>query len=105
MKEYKRLTKRDGKEVKALGWDGEVLHRLAELGDKIENGDLISPCDMGYNEIAFFVKHNAEVRKGFAKEFSEKVREKALSHCKTINCYELTFIEETIDKLLKEHEK
>ena len=42
MKEYKRLTKRDGKEVKALGWDGEVLHRLAELEDKIENGTLIA---------------------------------------------------------------
>ena len=44
------------------------------------------------------------IRKNAVKEFSEKVREKALSHCKTINCYELTFIEETIDELLKEYE-
>ena len=45
------------------------------------------------------------IRKNAVKECSEKVREKALSHCKTINCYELTFIEETIDELLKEYEK
>ena len=31
-------------------------------------------------------------------------KEKALSHCRTINCYELKFIEETIDELLKEYE-
>lgn len=29
-------------------------------------------------------------------------KEKALSHCRTINCYELKFIEETIDETLKE---
>ena len=37
------------------------------------------------------------------KQFAEKVKEKALSHCKTINCYELKFIEETIDELLREY--
>ena len=41
-------------------------------------------------------------RKETAKEFAEKVKEKALSHCKIINCYELKFIEETIDELLRE---
>lgn len=35
----------------------------------------------------------------------EEIIEKALSNCKTINCYELTFIEESIDELLKEYEK
>ena len=39
------------------------------------------------------------------KEFAEKLKEKALSHCKTINCYECKFIETTIDELLKEYEK
>lgn len=39
------------------------------------------------------------------KEFAEKLKEKALSHCKIINCYELTFIEETINELLKDYEK
>ena len=39
------------------------------------------------------------------KEFAGKLKEKALSHCKIINCYELTFIEETINELSKEYEK
>ena len=48
MSKYKRLTKREGKEVKALEWDGEILHRLAELEDKIENGTLVeSACKVG----------------------------------------------------------
>ena len=48
MSEHKRLTKREGKEVKALELDGEILHRLAELEDKIENGTLIElPCKVG----------------------------------------------------------
>lgn len=38
------------------------------------------------------------------KEFAEKVEEKALSHCRIINCYELKFIETTIDELLEEYE-
>ena len=38
------------------------------------------------------------------KEFAEKLKEKALSHCKTINCYECKFIETTIDELLNEYE-
>ena len=39
------------------------------------------------------------------KQFAERLKEQALSHCKTINCYELKFIEETLDELLKEYEK
>ena len=39
------------------------------------------------------------------KEFAQKIKEKALSHCRTINCYELKFIEETIDELLEEYVK
>lgn len=34
------------------------------------------------------------------KEFLEELKEKALSHCRIINCYELKFIETTIDELL-----
>ena len=52
MSEYKRLTERYIDEqgincVRGLAWDGEILHRLAELEDKIENGTLVeieSPC-------------------------------------------------------------
>lgn len=38
------------------------------------------------------------------KHFAEELKEKALLHCKTINCYECKFIETTIDELLKEYE-
>lgn len=47
-------------------------------------------------------KEIEELQSQAVKEFAEELKEKALSHCKTINCYELTFIEETIDELLKE---
>lgn len=46
-----------------------------------------------------------EVELEAVKEFAEKLKEKALSHCRIINCYELTFIETTIDELLQEYEK
>ena len=39
------------------------------------------------------------IRKKTVKEILQKVKEKALSHCRTINCYELKFIEETIDDI------
>ena len=45
------------------------------------------------------------IRKKAVKEFAEKLKEKALSHCRIINCYELTFIETTIDELLREYER
>ena len=53
MSEYKRLTERYIDEqgtncVRRLAWDGEILHRLAELEDKIENGTLVElPCKVG----------------------------------------------------------
>ena len=41
-----------------------------------------------------------DIKREAVKEFAEKVKEKALSHCRIINCYELKFIETTIDDLL-----
>lgn len=58
MSKYKRLTERYIDEqgincVRGLAWDGEILHRLAELEDKIENGTLIEiPCKVGDNAVA-----------------------------------------------------
>lgn len=44
-------------------------------------------------------------KKGSAvRVFAEKVKEKALLHCRTINCYECKFIETMIDELLEEYE-
>lgn len=39
------------------------------------------------------------------RAFAEKLKEKALLHCRTINCYECKFIETMIDELLEEYEK
>lgn len=54
----------------------ETIFRLAELEDKIECGELISTVqdERSEQEIAFFVKHNAEVRKQAVKEFAERVK-------------------------------
>ena len=46
MSEYKRLTERYIDEqgincVRGLAWSGEILHRLAELEDKITDGTLV----------------------------------------------------------------
>lgn len=52
-----------------------LIDRLAELEDKIESGELISTVqsEQGEQEIAYFVKHNAAVRKQAVKEFSDKI--------------------------------
>lgn len=53
-----------------------LIDRLAELEDKIERGELAPTVqdERGEQEIAFFVKHNAEVRKQAVKEFAERVK-------------------------------
>lgn len=46
MKDYKRLTFKESKNASNASYD-ELLNRLAELEDKIENGTLVeieSPC-------------------------------------------------------------
>ena len=57
------------------------------------------------NTIADLLKKQEFYEKEKLKQFAERLKEKALSHCRTINCYELTFIETTIDELLKEYEE
>ena len=66
----------------------KLIELLAE--DTIDKVRLKS-FDKGYNEGISVLK-----------KFAEKVKEKALSHCRAINCYELKFIETTIDELLDE---
>lgn len=43
-----------------------------KLENKIENGELI-PTAQNEQEIAYFAKHDAEVRKQAVKEFSDKI--------------------------------
>ena len=52
-----------------------LIDRLVVLENKIENGELISTVqsEQDEQEIAYFVKHNAAVRKQAVKEFSDKV--------------------------------
>lgn len=78
---YKRITERTKKPLTMSMWtnDGEslkVYNRLAKLENKIENGKLISTVqsEQGEQEIEFFVKHNAKVRKEAVKEFAESVK-------------------------------
>ena len=71
----------------------EQCRKIGELKAKFE----AKSCD--------FVKTAQKQAKIEAvKEFAEKVKEKALLHCRTINCYECKFIETTIDELLEEYE-
>lgn len=85
MEGYKRLTDREIaetlKNTVEKSWDSDSLEaecyiRLAELEDKIERGELVSTVrdEEGEQEIEFFVKHNAEVRKQAVKEFAERVK-------------------------------
>ena len=84
MKDYKRLTDKTIAEMlrntEGEGWDSDNIEaqcyiRFAELEDKIENGELISTVqsEQGEQEIAFFAKHNARVRKQAVQEFAERV--------------------------------
>lgn len=59
----------------------DIYCRFAELENKIERGELISTVqnEQSEQEIAFFAKHNAEVRKEAVKEFAEKLRDKEFS--------------------------
>lgn len=70
MKDYERITQKQG-EPKIVS--KRVYYRLRELEDKIDNGDLISTSDIGDNEIEFFVKHNADVRKETVREILNAV--------------------------------
>ena len=87
MKGYKRLTDRILAEMlintEGESWDSDNIEaqcyiRLAELEDKIERGELISIVqdEQSEQEIAFFVKHNAEVRKQAVREFLKLLKEK-----------------------------
>lgn len=55
-----------------------LIDRLVVLENKIENGELISTVqsEQGEQEVAYFAKHNAEVRKQAVKEFAEICKEK-----------------------------
>lgn len=55
-------------------------------------------------ELDLLLDEKSAIERRAVEEFAKKLKEKALSHCKIINCYELTFIEKTVSELLKEYE-
>lgn len=87
-----------------------LKNRIAEL--EKENGELkehVTEVEKGIINIAKERNKKDELASKFIdsyndslKQFAERLKEKALSHCRTINCYELKFIETTIDELLDE---
>lgn len=91
MKDYKRLTKWselgtlhvfdiNGKEIPLYDVSpvdtDNLAGRLADLEDKIERGELISTvqAERGEQEIAFFVAHNATVRKQAVEKFASSLK-------------------------------
>ena len=71
---------------------------------KEENAFLLKACE---EQFTFDTTENKKysIFNSVRKEFAEKLKEKALLHCRTINCYECKFIETTIDELLEELKK
>ena len=101
-----KLQARGGCKVAELGIENQQLKdRIAEL----ENTDYYKEIEKKKEELLCkeysLIKYEKEIAGKYLKEFAEKVKEKALLHCKTINCYELKSIEETIDELLEEYDK
>ena len=101
-----KLQARGGCRVAELGIENQQLKdRIAEL----ENTDYYKEIEKKKEDLLCkeysLIKYEKEIAGKYLKEFAEKVKEKALSHCRIINCYELTSIKTTIDELLTEHEK
>ena len=82
----------------------EVDRMQAEIKRlKEENAFLLKACE---GQFTFDTTENKKysIFNSVRKEFAEKLKEKALLHCRTINCYECKFIETTIDELLEVEE-
>ena len=88
---YERLTDRKIAEMLRntveKSWDSDSLEaqcyiRLAELENKIEDGELISTVqsEQGEQEVAYFAKHNAAVRKQAVIKFAVMLKKKADSY-------------------------
>lgn len=85
--------------------DAEVFRRLAELEDKIERGELISTLqeDQSEQEIEFFAKHNAYIRRQAVIEFVDEFKSRYFFMMATYMknpIYQCT--EAELDRLVKE---
>ena len=84
--------------------NGNLVIENQQLKDRI--AELEKEVETRKEEVLHLQEYGKKlIRETELKQFAERLKEKALSHCRTINCYELTFIETTIDELLKEYVK
>ena len=107
---YKRITERRGTHFTMHMWtrDGEslkVYKRLTKLENKIEKGELISTVQNAQSEqeLTFFAKHDAEVRKQVVQEFMEEFKSRYFFMMTTYMkdpIYQCT--EEELDRLVEE---
>lgn len=102
MIEYQRLTKREGKEVKALAWDGEVLHRLAELEDKIESRKLVELKYKNGDYIFFISWLSGNVCEGTVVDWQEDSGYCIICGNDMISAYECFSTKEAAEARLKE---
>lgn len=81
-----------------------LIDRLVVLENKIENGELISTVqsEQGEQEIAYFVKHNAAVRKQAVIEFAVMLKKKADSYNYDENYIDRSVMYTDIDDLVTE---
>ena len=81
-----------------------LIDRLVVLENKIENGELISTVqsEQGEQEIAYFVKHNAAVRKQAVIEFAVRLKKKADSYNYDKNYINRSVMYTDIDDLVTE---
>lgn len=77
---------------------------IKEYKGKIENGELISTVqsEQGEQEIAYFVKHNAAVRKQAVIEFAMRLKKKADSYNYDENYIDRSVMYTDIDDLVTE---
>ena len=118
MKDYKRLTDKyypcvvckNGKCLEQQ-YDCEerevceAWNRLFQLENKIERGELISTVqsERGDQEVAFFVAHNAAVRKQAVKEFADKIIDSGTTVYDPLCCRKFIKLPmERYEKILKE---
>lgn len=85
MSDYKRITERRDTPLTMSMWPGDseslkVYNRLAELEDRIENGELISTVqnEQSEQETLFFAKHDVDVCKEVVKECLQVLRDMRL---------------------------
>lgn len=93
------------KQIKEMPICVNCIHAYVCEEYNLYRGTLRKRCAYHNDHFLDIEQYKKQVCKETVKEILQKVKEKALSHCITINCYELKFIEETIDELLEEYVK